>query len=147
MAGHFSCGHFALFIRCNSAQGEMGFPALHATDQLFALGNVSNCNEIPEIAPYEISGDHHEQMRTVAEGNFVLAASEGTFGGKPTAFFDLFRVDNGKVAEHWDVMADIPATMAHGNESSEPYVITALAQRWSGLFSHSAANAVVQLKS
>jgi hypothetical protein len=103
------CGHFALFIRCNSAQGEKGFPALHATDQPFALGKVSNCNEILEIAPYEISGDHHEQMQTVAE------ASEGTFGGKPTAFFDLFRVDNGKVAEHWDVMADIPAKMAHGN--------------------------------
>jgi hypothetical protein len=92
-----SCGHFALFIRCNSAQGEKGFPALPATDQLFALGNVSNCNEILEIAPYEISGDHHEQMQTVAEGNFVFAAPEGTFGGKPTAFFDLFCVDNGKV--------------------------------------------------
>ena len=84
-------------------------------DQLFALANVSNWNEILKIAPYEISGDHHEQMQTVAEGNFVFAASEGTFGGKPTAFFDLFRVDNGKVAEHWDVMADIPAKMAHGN--------------------------------
>ena len=110
-----SCGHFSLFTRCNSAQGEKGFPALHATDQPFALANVSNCNEILEIAPYEISGDHHQQMQTVAEGNFVFAASEGTFGGKPTAFFDLFRVDNGKVAEHWDVMADIPAKMAHGN--------------------------------
>jgi hypothetical protein len=110
-----SCGHFALFIRCNSAQGEKGFPALQATDQLFALGNVSNCNEILEIAPYEISGDHHEQMQTVAEGNFVFAASGGAFGGKPTAFFDLFRVDNGKVAEQCDVMADIPAKMAHGN--------------------------------
>src|SRR5258708_2737228 len=32
-------------------------------------------------------------------------------------------------------------------ESSEPYVIAALAQRWSGLFSYSAANAVAQLKS
>jgi hypothetical protein len=34
-------------------------------DQLFALGNVSNWNEILKIAPYEISGDHHEQMQTV----------------------------------------------------------------------------------
>jgi predicted SnoaL-like aldol condensation-catalyzing enzyme len=84
-------------------------------DQLFALGNVSNWNEIFEIASYEISGDHYEEMQTVAEGNFVLAASEGTFGGNPTAFFDLFRFDNGKIAEHWDVMADIPAKMAHGN--------------------------------
>jgi hypothetical protein len=84
-------------------------------DQLFALGNVSNWNEILKIAPYEISGDHHEEMQTVAEGNFVFAASEGTFSGKPTAFFDLFRVDNDKIAEHWDVMADIPAKMANGN--------------------------------
>jgi hypothetical protein len=45
-------------------------------DQLFALGNVSNCNEILEIATYEISGDHHEQMQTVVEGNFVFAAPE-----------------------------------------------------------------------
>jgi len=84
-------------------------------DQLFTLGNVSNCNEILEIAPYEISGDHHEQMQAVAEGNFVLAAPEGTFGGKPAAFFDLFRVDNGKIAARWDVMADIPAKMTHGD--------------------------------
>ena len=47
--------------------------------------------------------------------NFVLAASEGIFGGKPTAFVDLFRVDNGKIAEHRYVMADIPAKMALGN--------------------------------
>jgi hypothetical protein len=58
-------------------------------DQLFALGNVSNWNEILDIAPCETSGDHYQQMQAVAEGNFVFAASEGTFGGKPTAFFDL----------------------------------------------------------
>jgi hypothetical protein len=39
MAGHFSCGHFALFIRCNCAQGEMGFPALHATS-IVAIGSA-----------------------------------------------------------------------------------------------------------
>ena len=37
--------------------------------------------------------------------------------------------------------------LRRATESSEPYVITALAQRWSGMFSHSAANAVAQLKS
>jgi len=53
--------------------------------------------------------------KIVAEGNVVFAMSEGTFGGKPTAFFDLFRVANGKVAEHWDVMSEIPEKMAHAN--------------------------------
>lgn len=43
----------------------------------------------------------------LAEGNFVLAVSEGVLGDKPMAFYDLFRVDNGKIAEHWDVIAPI----------------------------------------
>jgi predicted SnoaL-like aldol condensation-catalyzing enzyme len=37
----------------------------------------------------------------------VLAVSEGTFGGTPTSYYDLFRVENGKIAEHWDVMETI----------------------------------------
>lgn len=51
----------------------------------------------------------------VAEGNFVVTASEGSFGGKPTAFYDMFRVEDGKVVEHWDVISDIPSEMAHQN--------------------------------
>ncbi len=51
----------------------------------------------------------------VAEGNFVFTMSEGVFGGKPTAFFDLFRVDNGKMVEHWDILSNIPDKMAHNN--------------------------------
>ncbi len=45
--------------------------------------------------------------QVLADGNFVLAISEGTFAGKPTAYYDLFRVQNGKIAEHWDVMETI----------------------------------------
>ncbi len=43
----------------------------------------------------------------LAEGNFVLGVSEGSFGGKPTSYYDLWRVENGKIAEHWDVMETI----------------------------------------
>ncbi len=51
----------------------------------------------------------------LGEGNFVLTISEGKFAGKPTAFFDLFRVENEKVAEHWDVLQEVPEKMAHNN--------------------------------
>ncbi|WP_298854625.1 nuclear transport factor 2 family protein [uncultured Ruegeria sp.] len=51
----------------------------------------------------------------VAEGNFVFTASEGTLGGAPTAFFDLFRVEDGKIVEHWDTISEIPSEMAHDN--------------------------------
>ncbi len=51
----------------------------------------------------------------VAEGNFVFTASEGSLGDTPTAFFDLFRIENGKIVEHWDTVSEIPAEMAHEN--------------------------------
>jgi predicted SnoaL-like aldol condensation-catalyzing enzyme len=47
--------------------------------------------------------------RVLGEGDFVLAASEGTFGGRHTSFYDLFRVANGKIVEHWDTIETIPA--------------------------------------
>lgn len=46
--------------------------------------------------------------RVLGEGNFVLAAGEGQLGGKPFSFYDLFRVENGKIAEHWDTVEAIP---------------------------------------
>lgn len=45
--------------------------------------------------------------KVLGEGNFVLLVSEGLFGrnqGVATAFYDLFRVENGKIIEHWDVI-------------------------------------------
>jgi len=47
--------------------------------------------------------------KILGEGNFVLSISEGSFAGKPTSFYDLFRVENGKIVEHWDVMETIAA--------------------------------------
>ncbi len=46
--------------------------------------------------------------RVLGEGNFVLTVSEGTLAGEPTSFYDLFRVENGKLHEHWDTVETIP---------------------------------------
>lgn len=46
--------------------------------------------------------------RVVAEGNYVFTQSEGDCVGKPHAFSSLFRVEDGKIAEHWDVVAELP---------------------------------------
>lgn len=45
--------------------------------------------------------------KVLGQGNFVLVASEGYFGNDHDAFYDLFRVENGKIAEHWDVIEKI----------------------------------------
>jgi predicted SnoaL-like aldol condensation-catalyzing enzyme len=47
--------------------------------------------------------------RILGEGNFVLVKSEGTFMKKHVAFYDLFRVENGRIVEHWDTIEEIPA--------------------------------------
>ncbi|MGJ3264306.1 MAG: nuclear transport factor 2 family protein [Salinarimonas sp.] len=44
----------------------------------------------------------------LGEGNFVLTVSEGEWGGQTHAFYDLFRVDDGKMVEHWDVIQAVP---------------------------------------
>jgi predicted SnoaL-like aldol condensation-catalyzing enzyme len=54
-------------------------------------------------------------VKVLGEGNFVLVCSEGKFAGKHTAFFDLFRIANGIIVEHWDVLQEIPEKMAHDN--------------------------------
>ncbi len=45
----------------------------------------------------------------LGEGNFVLTVSEGQFLGKHSALYDLFRIENGKIVEHWDTIETIPA--------------------------------------
>lgn len=45
--------------------------------------------------------------RILGEGNFVLTVSEGHLNGTPAAFYDLFRIASGKVAEHWDIIEEI----------------------------------------
>jgi len=47
--------------------------------------------------------------KVLGEGNFVLVTSEGRLAGTHASFYDLFRVENGKIAEHWDTIESIPA--------------------------------------
>jgi predicted SnoaL-like aldol condensation-catalyzing enzyme len=52
---------------------------------------------------------HLTPRRFLADGNFVLVLSEGDLASGPTALYDLFRVQNGKIVEHWDVLAPDPS--------------------------------------
>lgn len=40
----------------------------------------------------------------LGEGNFVLSVSEGVFMDERVAFYDIFRIENGLVVEHWDTI-------------------------------------------
>ncbi len=55
--------------------------------------------------------------RTVAQGDLVLTHSEGEFNGQRTAFFELWRVADGKIVELWNVIRAVPedADIKHSN--------------------------------
>jgi predicted SnoaL-like aldol condensation-catalyzing enzyme len=47
--------------------------------------------------------DPQRVVRLLGDGNFVLVVTDILFDGKPAANFDMFRLENGKVIEHWDL--------------------------------------------
>ncbi len=61
-------------------------------------------------------------QKIFGEGNFVLSVCEGYFGedgGRKSSFYDLFRIENGKIAEHWDVIEAIAPESEWKNENGK----------------------------
>jgi predicted SnoaL-like aldol condensation-catalyzing enzyme len=65
-----------------------------------------------------------EIRRTIAEGDYVVLHTHQTFAKTDKDYpnvpngrvaVDIFRLENGKIVEHWDVIQTIPEKMAHGN--------------------------------
>lgn len=72
-----------------------------------------------QMAEQGINMDYTEVHEVIGEGNFVLTLSEGTLGADATAFYDLFRVEDGLIVEHWDVIAPMPGEDAPHNEAGK----------------------------
>ena len=62
---------------------------------------------------------YNKLHRILAEGNFVLSVSEGTASGIHTAFYDLFRIADNKVVEHWDTTEAIPPAASWKNQNGK----------------------------
>lgn len=51
----------------------------------------------------------HTGVRAVlGKGTFVLTVCESEWSGQPHAYYDLFRMNGGKIVEHWDVIQPVP---------------------------------------
>ena len=81
---------------------------------------VSGLNAaLAALAEQGIQMIYDETHMVLSQGNFVLAVSEGTYGGAPTSYYDLWRVENGRIAEHWDVMETIADASTWQNENGK----------------------------
>ena len=94
-----------------------------AVERLYAADYIQHNPSIPQgrEALRSLVADlspavHYEPGLIVAEGDLV--AIHGRIRGwadVPQVVIDLFRIENGKLAEHWDVLQnEVPATTARG---------------------------------
>ncbi len=101
LAGYFDGDHY---IQHN--------PAI--PDQLSGLGKA-----LGEWAKQGITMKYTTVHKVLGQGNFVLVVSEGDLAGTHNSFYDLFRVENGKIAEHWDTIEPIPAKAEWKNNNGK----------------------------
>jgi len=74
---------------------------------------------VEDFTAQGLSLKYDEIHMVLGEGNFVLVVSEGDLAGAHTAFYDLFRVENGKIAEHWDILETIPPRSEWQNDNGK----------------------------
>ena len=63
---------------------------------------------LQSLAKQGLAVKYHQVHQILGEGNFVLVVAEGSFGDRLSSYYDLYRIQNGKIAEHWDTIEAIP---------------------------------------
>jgi predicted SnoaL-like aldol condensation-catalyzing enzyme len=96
-------------------------------DQYLAAGLLQHNPNLPDgIAPLttfiagfktQVPEGRFEIRRIAADGDLVFTHSHFTAqdGDRGMAVVDVFRIEDGRIAEHWDVTTDVPETTASGH--------------------------------
>lgn len=86
----------------------------NVADGLGALGKA-----LAAMAEAGTPMTYTKSHKILGEGNFVLSVAEGKFLGKDVSFYDLFRVENGKLVEHWDTIEPLLPAEKHKNKNGK----------------------------
>jgi len=67
----------------------------------------------------DVSRNYEKIHRLLAEGNFVLSVCEGHLDADHVSFYDLFRIADGKIVEHWDTVDHVPPRSEWVNDNGK----------------------------
>ena len=76
-------------------------------------------SELQRTSDEGVSIKYDRLHRLLAEGSFVLAVSEGSIDGIHSSFYDLFRLSEGKLVEHWDTTEPVPPRSEWKNDNGK----------------------------
>src|SRR5580692_371072 len=71
--------------------------------------------EFIEVAKTTFPNLKVDFVRMIADGDYVLMHNRGANSPGTKAVVDIFRLEDGKVVEHWDVLQDVPDTPLNSN--------------------------------
>jgi predicted SnoaL-like aldol condensation-catalyzing enzyme len=72
-----------------------------------------------DLAGKSVAMRYDRVHRILAEGNFVLSVCEGAARDVHAALYDLFRLANGRIVEHWDTVEGIPPRIEWKNDNGK----------------------------
>lgn len=104
-----------LFTDRNIAAADDYFAPTYIQHSTLAADGIDGLKTLVANLP---DGFRYDGERIIADDQFVvLHGTYHGFGDTPLVAFDIFRVADGKIVEHWDVIAPIPAddAMPHTN--------------------------------
>jgi len=83
----------------------------------YARDGFEGVAEFARMFKENFPNHRYEVKKVIAEGDFVVLHLHGINGMGPHGeqVVDLFRVKNGKVCEHWDVIQEIPGDAQNPN--------------------------------
>ncbi|WP_416983431.1 nuclear transport factor 2 family protein [Streptomyces sp. T028] len=127
-------------MRATTMSAENKKIVTHFYDQLFSYGNLDVVDELVGTTytnhnPQGVDGPEglkgfitffrktfpertKTTHRALAEGDLVLLHSESAAapGATPSAVVDIYRVEDGRIVEHWDVIQPGPETVVGGHD-------------------------------
>ncbi|MGO4714866.1 nuclear transport factor 2 family protein [Bradyrhizobium sp. 2TAF24] len=93
------------------------FGAQYVQHNPTAPDGIAGFKAFIEMLRTKFPNSHSEIKRVFADGDYVILHVHAVRepGTRGAAIVDIFRLDNGKIVEHWDVRQDVPETAANAN--------------------------------